>query len=154
MDEKGFLIGILSKTKRIFSRMAYEQGKLKQILQDGNREWITTIACICADGTSLSPGLIYQATSGKVQDTWLQDFDPQKQKSFFASSPSGWTNEDLGYQWLTTVFDRETKEKARRQWRLFILDGHGSHVNMKFLVTGLTRLACQSWHASTRPTRL
>jgi hypothetical protein len=59
MDEKGFLIGVLSKAKRIFSRSQYERGGLKQQLQDGNREWITTIACICADGTSLSPGLIY-----------------------------------------------------------------------------------------------
>jgi hypothetical protein len=61
MDEKGFLIGILSKAKRIFSKRQYEMDGLQQRLQDGNREWITTIACICADGTSLSPGLIYQA---------------------------------------------------------------------------------------------
>lgn len=133
MDEKGFLIGILQKCKRIFSRRRYEQGGFKQQIQDGNREWITTIGCICADGTSLSPGLIYQAISGKIHDTWLQDFDPTEQNCFFASSPSGWTNDELGYAWLTTIFDRETKEKAKRKRRLLILDGHGSHVTMKFI---------------------
>lgn len=132
MDEKGFLIGMLSKGLRIFSKRKYKQGNFKQRLQDGNREWITAIACICADGTSLSPALIYQAASGDIQDTWLQDFDPQHHKTFFASSPSGWTNDKLGYAWLTGVFDRETKDKARRQWRLLFLDGHGSHLTMKF----------------------
>jgi hypothetical protein len=133
MDEKGFLIGVLSKMKRIFSRRRYEEGGIKQLIQDGNREWITTIATICADGTALSPGLIYQATTGLIQDTWLQDFDPDIQSCFFASSPSGWTNDELGYQWLVQIFDRETKGKALRDYRLLILDGHGSHINMKFI---------------------
>jgi hypothetical protein len=69
MDEKGFLIGVLSKGKRIFSRRRYEQDGMKQRLQDGNHEWITTIACICADGTALLPGLIYQAASSNLQDS-------------------------------------------------------------------------------------
>lgn len=133
MDEKGFLIGILSKMKRVFSRQRYEEGGIKQLIQDGNREWITTIASICADGTWLSPALIYQATTGKIQDSWLQDFNPYLHKCFFASSSSGWTNDDLGYQWLTQVFGRETEEKARRAYRLLILDGHGSYINMKFI---------------------
>jgi hypothetical protein len=134
MDEKGFLIGVLSKMKRVFSRRRYEEGGTKQMIQDGNREWITTIACICADGSSLSPGLIYQAVSGNIQDSWLQDFDPTIHTAFFASSSSGWTNDNLGLQWLKTIFDRETKSKVRpRQYRLLILDGHGSHINMRFI---------------------
>ncbi|KAF2176819.1 DDE-domain-containing protein [Zopfia rhizophila CBS 207.26] len=133
MDEKGFLIGVLTRMKRIFSKRRYEEGGVKKIIQDGNHEWITHIACICADGTSLTPSLIYQAVSGNVQDTWLQDFDPSLHKCYFTSSPSGWTNEDIGYAWLTQVFNQETKEKARRQYRLLILDGHGSHVNMRFI---------------------
>ncbi|CEL05785.1 hypothetical protein ASPCAL06900 [Aspergillus calidoustus] len=134
MDEKGFLIGMLVKGLRIFSKQKYiTGGGFKQRLQDGNREWITSIACICADGTSLSPGLIYQASTGNIQDSWLQDFDPELHSCFFASSASGWTNDELGYAWLTNIFDRETKDKARRRWRLLILDGHGSHLTMKFI---------------------
>ena len=59
MDEKGFLLGQLLKVRRIFSRAAFESGRIKHVIQDGNREWITLIAIICADGTYLSPGLIY-----------------------------------------------------------------------------------------------
>jgi hypothetical protein len=134
MDEKGFLIRMLVKGPRIFSKQKYiTGGGFKQRLQDGNREWITSIACICADGTSLSPGLIYQASTSNIQDSWLQDFDPELHSCFFASSASGWTNDELGYAWLTNIFDRETKDKARRRWRLLILDGHGSHLTMKFI---------------------
>lgn len=32
MDEKGFLIGILSRAKRIFSRRRYKQGSTEQFL--------------------------------------------------------------------------------------------------------------------------
>jgi hypothetical protein len=38
MDEKGFLIRMLSKGLRIFSKRKYKQGNFKQRLQDGNRE--------------------------------------------------------------------------------------------------------------------
>jgi hypothetical protein len=132
MDKKGFLIRMLLKSLRIFSKRKQERDISRQRVQDGNREWIITIACISADGTSLSPGLIYQAVSGNIQDTWLQDFDSQHHKAFFASSPSGWTNDKLGYAWLTGVFNQETKNKARRRWRLLFLDSHGSHLTMKF----------------------
>lgn len=133
MDEKGFMIGISTKEKRIFSRRKYELGGYKQFVQDGNREWITTLACICANGMALSPALIYMAKSGNIQDSWLQDFDPSEQRCFFAASESGWTNHELGYRWLVDVFDKETRSQASRGWRLLILDGHGSHVNMKFI---------------------
>jgi hypothetical protein len=103
------------------------------MLQDGNREWITLLACICADGTKLTPSLIYQVASGNIQDTWLQDFDPSLHQCFFTSSSSGWTSNDIGLAWLEQVFNRETKAKARWQWRLLILDGYGSHVTMKFI---------------------
>jgi hypothetical protein len=97
MDEKCFLIRVLSKMKRIFNKKKYKDG-MHTLIQDGNREWITTIAYICADGTSLLPALIYEATTGNIQDTWLEGFKASKDKCFFSSLPSGWTNADLGYQ--------------------------------------------------------
>ena len=135
MDEKGFLIGVLQKVQRIFTKEAFEKGKLLGAGQDGNREWITVLATICMDGTFLPPALIYQALSGNIQDTWLDNFNPEEQSASFASSPSGWTNDILGLSWLQTVFDPHTRQKARngRDWRLLLVDGHGSHLNMPFL---------------------
>ena len=41
----------------------------------------------------------------------------------------------MGFSWLTTLFDVETKKKAGngKFWRLLILDSHGSHININFL---------------------
>jgi DDE superfamily endonuclease. len=111
----------------------YEQGFTRQMIQDGNREWIMVLACVCADGTSLSPGLIYKAAPKGLQDMWLQAFDPDQDKYFFTSSPSGWINDEVGYRWLIEIFDRETKAKAGRSWRLLILDGHNSHTTKQFI---------------------
>ena len=66
MDEKGFLIGFLLKARRIVSKKAFEAGRIKHVSQDGSREWITVLVIICADGTKLSPGLIYEAVSGNI----------------------------------------------------------------------------------------
>jgi hypothetical protein len=74
-------------------------------------KWFSTISCICVDGTSLSPGLIYQAVSGKIQDKWLQDINPNDHHCFFTSSASGWTNDDLGYAWLTTLLVAKQKQR-------------------------------------------
>jgi flagellar biosynthesis GTPase FlhF len=135
MDEKGFLIGVLQKTRRVFDIEQIKKGKLLGAGQDGNREWVTIIGAICMDGTPLPPAIIYQADSGNLQDTWLDKFDPKEQCCFFSSLLTGWTNEELGLSWLTGVFDKATKEKSRfgRDYRLLFVDGHNSHVNMKFL---------------------
>ena len=68
IDEKGFLIGFLTKSKRVFTKAAIQQKRLLRTVQDGNREWITVLATICADGTSIAPGLIYKG-GGDLQDS-------------------------------------------------------------------------------------
>jgi hypothetical protein len=68
MDEKGFLIRYLKKMRWVYSKLAFNNSKTKQVVQDGNREWITILVSIYADRTVLSPSLIYQAASGYIQD--------------------------------------------------------------------------------------
>ncbi|OQN95385.1 hypothetical protein B0A48_18633 [Cryoendolithus antarcticus] len=133
MDEKGFLIGHLQKVQRIFPKAMMKQQKLLGTGQDGNREWITVLATVCADGTSLPSALVYKATSGDLQDIWLQDYDTIEHQCWFASSPNGWTSNELGLSWLQSLFHTQTVTKARRNWRLLTLDGHGSHCTIEFL---------------------
>jgi hypothetical protein len=133
MDEKGFAIGVVGRSKRIFSRADYKRKRGRQTLQDDNREWVTLIASICADGSALPPGIIYSSKAQKLQSTWVADIKPGKHSVFVAASPSGWVNDDLGVSWLEQVFDRYTKPKARRAWRLLIVDGHGSHLTMRLI---------------------
>jgi hypothetical protein len=132
MDKKGCMLGILTRSKRVSSKRLYEEGRIKVHIQDGNWKWITLLACICADGSALAPALIYQSASDSIQDTWLQDLR-HEDRIYISSSPSGWTNNDLGLSWLKQVFDRSTKKKAGRSYRLLNLDGHGSHLTMDFI---------------------
>lgn len=134
MDEKGCLLGVINRTKRVFSLNAKKQGKLIGASQDGSRSWITFLACVGQYQTSLPPFLTYKGKPGQVQDSWLIEFDPGHQSAFFTTSETGWTNHELGKEWLFGLFDRFTKAKARngRDCRL-LTDGHSSHVNMDFL---------------------
>jgi transposase len=68
MDEKGFFVGINSRTRRIVSKAIWESRERTAALRDGNREWVTLLACVCASGEALPPALIYQGTSG-IQST-------------------------------------------------------------------------------------
>ncbi|XP_044717893.1 uncharacterized protein HRG_08535 [Hirsutella rhossiliensis] len=80
-DEKGFQIGLSRSTKRVVPREALRRGKLVGASQDGNREFITLIAAICADYSYLPPALIYKGESKDFQDTWLEDFDHSSERS-------------------------------------------------------------------------
>ncbi|KAF2026316.1 hypothetical protein EK21DRAFT_103376 [Setomelanomma holmii] len=67
MDEKGFAIGVIGKQKRIFSKRMWQSREVSQVLQDGSREWITVLAGVCADGSTLPPGLIYASKKCSIR---------------------------------------------------------------------------------------
>ncbi|KAI1517300.1 DDE-1 domain containing protein [Pyrenophora tritici-repentis] len=133
MDEKGFMIGVTGRSKRVFDKRIYDRKGITAAVQDGSREWVTVLACICSDGTALSPALIFQSAAGALQSSWTDAINKEKHQVFIGSSPSGWTNNDIGLAWLKEVFERETRWKARSGYRLLLLDGHGSHVTMDFI---------------------
>ena len=111
---------------------ALKSGRIMGASQDGSREFLSLLACICADGTKLPPALIYKGESHDMLDSWIQDFK-EGQQAYFASTANGWSCDDLGLQWLQKVFHKHTKAKARNRRRLLIVDGHSSHVNLKFI---------------------
>jgi len=67
-----------------------------------------------------------------MQDTWLEDFDHSSNEAYFTISSNGWTNGEIGLAWIK-IFDRYTKAKAGNARRLLIVDGHSSHVNLRFI---------------------
>ncbi len=133
MNEKGFAIGLVGRSKRFFSKAAWQKKRNRKSLQDGNREWVTVIAAICADGSVLSPGLVFSGQNNTIQSTWVADLDAENDPVFVTATPSGWSNDEVGLAWLEQVFDRETAKKTRKAWRLLILDGHGSHITKSFI---------------------
>jgi hypothetical protein len=57
MDEIGFMIGVTGRSKSVFTKAQWERKEVREILQDGSREWITLLAAICATGELLPPSL-------------------------------------------------------------------------------------------------
>jgi hypothetical protein len=58
-DETGFAMGLIS-SQTVVTRAEY-YGR-RSILQPGNREWVTAIETICADGYSLPPCIIFKGS--------------------------------------------------------------------------------------------
>ena len=56
--------------------------------------------------------IIYKATSKDVYANWVEGIDMRHQ-IFPTTSPSGWTNNDIGLSWLEHVFQRYTKIVAQ-----------------------------------------
>jgi hypothetical protein len=58
MDEKGFAQGLLGTLKVVCDKRL--KGTDKPLYKHcGSREWVSIIECICADGTTISPHLIF-----------------------------------------------------------------------------------------------
>ena len=137
LDEKGLMMGVANRSKVIVRRGS----KLQALCQDTNRELITIVECICADGTTVSPMIIFKGaahyygwhpdsatTSG---DTTSRDSD----KFVYGFSDKGYIDYNLLLGWLQTAFEPQTAEKLAhpREWRLLIWDGHESHMNFDVL---------------------
>ena len=69
--------------------------------------------------------------SGKVYlSTWYITNLPSKWT--IVLSKNGWTNDKLGYHWLTEIFDPYTRNRKVGRYRLLILDGHSSYITPEF----------------------
>jgi hypothetical protein len=89
------------------------------------------VTSICIDGSLVPPALVYKGESHDLQSSWIDELGDDK--VYFAASNNGWSCDNLGLEWLEKVFNKYTKAKAGRARRLLIVDGHSSHVNMRFL---------------------
>jgi hypothetical protein len=125
MDEFGFGVGE-SQNTRVLVSIDVKQ-KYKAVI--GKQEWVTVIECISAAGDSLMPLIIFKGKN--LNSGWLPSQTPQDW--YFAVSENGWTSNKIGLQWLIKIFEPQTREKARDQPRLLIVDGHGSHIQADFI---------------------
>jgi hypothetical protein len=136
MDKTGFPIGNVQRGKGVIYRNAVSAtaaGKRAHALQAKQLpvKWITSIECITAAGKPLNPLHIFKGQ--KVNQAWmLGDQDWRRTHGWHYAAPlKGWSNNDLGFQWLRNVFDPQTR-LPNRQHRLLILDGHCSHLSARF----------------------
>ena len=124
-DEAGFQMGVIGTMKVVTGA---ERRARPDLIQPGNREWVTLIQSVCAAGYATPPFIIYK---GCVHiSAWYEEASiPRNWK--LSVSENGWTNNALGLEWLKH-FDAHTKARQVGVYRLLILDGHESHLNQDF----------------------
>jgi hypothetical protein len=124
-DEAGFVMGKI--IQQLVITGSERRGRPKAI-QPGDREWVTVIAAINAAGWSVPPFLIF---AGKYHlSAWYEE--PEIPRDWaIAVSDNGWTNNELGVDWLKH-FNAYTKARTVGARRLLILDGHESHHSLEF----------------------
>ena len=89
------------------------------------------IECISTSGRLLSPWIIFK---GKQHQKAWHDSLQQGGNSdgFTAVSDNGWTDNELGLEWLEKLFELQTRSLSRTsKYRLLIFDGHASHISTK-----------------------
>jgi hypothetical protein len=124
-DETGFQMGVIGSMKVVTGA---ERRARPELVQPGDREWVTVIQSICAAGYAIPPFVIYK---GRVHiSAWYEEASiPRNWK--LSVSENGWTNNALGLEWLKH-FNAHTKTRQVGVYRLLILDGHESHLNQDF----------------------
>jgi hypothetical protein len=95
MDEKGFFIGLLTRSKCAFSWQVWESKQVRDALQDGSGDFVALLMCICANGTALEPSIIFEE-KGLFLECLGRDCRPSTSPSFYDTSPDRWSNNDVG----------------------------------------------------------
>ena len=124
-DEAGFMMGKI--TTQLVVTGSERRGRPKAV-QPGNREWVTLITAINAAGWTIPPFLVF---AGQYHlSAWYEEEDIPRDW-VIAVSDNGWTNNELGVEWLKH-FNAYTKTRVVGARRLLVLDGHESHHSLEF----------------------
>jgi len=131
MDESGFSIGAIKAGKVVVDK----QVRTRYQAEPGRQEWVTVIECICGDGTSISPYIIFKGMD--INRKWVPENVPHTWR--IGVGANGWTSQKHAMEWMREVFEPETRSKAGtflrtnsltrdKLPRVLICDGHDSHV--------------------------
>ena len=126
MDETGVALGVCTNTQVLASSTK----KKAYVQSPENREWVSIVETVSATGRKLQALVIFKGLH--LQTTWFPSQGvPDWQ---YTTSENGWTSNQIGLEWLQRVFLPNTSPSADR-WRLLLLDGHGSHTPIDFMIT-------------------
>ena len=129
MDETGVMLSMLGSIKVLAGRKDLRDYRGARV----KRTVVTAIECISADGRYLKPMVIWPASTHR--SNWTTFPTPGWH---YACSESGYTDSEISFEWLTRVFDPQTKERARGKPRLLICDGFGTHETLEITALSIT----------------
>jgi hypothetical protein len=124
MDETRIALGVCTNSIVLASsskRKAY-------VKTPENREWVSIIEAVSAAGQKLRCLVVFKGKS--LQTTWFPS--ESIPDWLYTTSENGWTSNLIGLEWLKRIFIPDTATQSDR-YRMLILDGHGSHVDIDFM---------------------
>ena len=128
MDEKGCVLGLSERAKVLIPSESQEAYKK----QPGNRESVTIIECVNGAGEVIPPFIIWSAKEHR--NNWIPlSLDKSMDGTVFATSPNGYTDHELSYEWVSKVFHPATVQRCRGHTKLLVMDGHSSHLTGNLL---------------------
>ena len=92
------------------------------------RTMVIAVECVSADGRSLLPLIIWPASTHR--SNWTTHPTPGWH---YAHSENGYNDSKISLEWLTRVFDPQTKGLANQRPRVLICDGFGTHETLEVL---------------------
>jgi len=124
MDETGVMLSMLGSVKVLVGK-----DDLRDYRGAGvKRTMVTAIECISADGRSLLPLIIWPASTHR--SNWTTYPTPGWH---YGHSENGYNDSKISLEWLTRVFDPQTKGIANGKPRVLICDGFGTHETLEIL---------------------
>jgi hypothetical protein len=124
-DETGFMMGVIMSGVVVTGA---ERRANPRKVQPGNREWVTVIESINAEGWALPPFIV---VAGQCHlSSWYRESNLPADWAI-ATTKNGWTDNETGLGWLKH-FNRHTINRLNGAYRLLILDGHKSHHSVAF----------------------
>lgn len=106
LDEKGFRMRISSLSKVIVRKHAstHDSG----VAKDHNRETVTVLEFIAADGYVPQPSIIFK---GKSHNYGWYPIGFEGKKYSFGISDNGWIDTELYISWLEEIFEPSTQAR-------------------------------------------
>ena len=124
MDETGVMLSKLGSIKvlvRHDDKRDYRGARVE-------RQMVTAIECISADGRYLKPLIIWPALTHRANWTTFSTAGWH-----YALSDTGYADSIISLEWLTKVFQPQTHERANGKPRVLICDGFGTHESLEIL---------------------
>lgn len=124
MDETGVMLSKLGSVKVLVGRDDRRDYRGARV----ERQMVTAVECISADGRYLKPMVIWPASTHRAN--WTTFPTPGWHYAF---SDSGYADSLISLEWLTKVFDPQTRDRANGKHRVLICDGFGTHESVEVM---------------------
>jgi hypothetical protein len=124
MDETGFMLSMLGSVKVLVGKDDLRDYKGTGV----KRTMITAIECISASSRLLLPLIVWPASTHR--SNWTTYPTPGWH---CGHSENGYNDCKISLEWLTRVFDPQTKGLANQKPRVLICDGFGIHETLEIL---------------------